>query len=335
LYAFGKSYLPASEAKNGIVAYPLAQEMGLRTGDKILKINGQSYDDFYDIRSPDVLLNSNSSYTVERDGQLLTVNIPPNLIEKLSDKNADFIEPIRAFKVDTVISVGKPSAFQRLLISMNLAKPAEEYPAVKAGLRSGDQIISVNNQSVKYFHELQAELQKNRGKRVTLGVVRGDDLRKVDLKVTQNAAIGFIPEFDLQYKDIDYTLGMAFKEGPEMAFGVVRDNIKAFGKIFRGEVSASKSLSGPIGIAQIYGKKWDWYRFWSITGLLSMILAFMNFLPIPALDGGHVMFLTYEMVSGRSPSDKFLEVAQKVGMVILLSLMVFAFFNDIFKNFFS
>jgi regulator of sigma E protease len=335
LYAYGKSYLPASEAKHGIVAYSLAQDLGLRTGDKILKINGRPYNDFYAVRSPDVLLNNNSSYTVERNGQILTINIPPDLIEKLSDKNAEFIEPIRAFKVDTVMSVGKPSAFQRFMISLNMAKPAEEYPAVKAGLKSGDQIVSINDQSIRYFHELQQELIKNRGKKVTLGVVRSDELKKIDLKVTENAAIGFIPEFDLKYENVDYSLGMAIKEGPEMAFGVVRDNIKAFGKIFRGEVSASKSLSGPIGIAQIYGKTWDWYRFWSITGLLSMILAFMNFLPIPALDGGHVMFLTYEMVSGRSPSDKFLEVAQKVGMVILLSLMVFAFFNDIFKNFFA
>ena len=110
--------------------------------------------------------------------------------------------------------------------------------------------------------------------------------------------------------------------------------LKQLGKIFSGEVSASKSLSGPIGIAQIFGGTWDWYRFWRITGLLSMVLAFMNFLPIPALDGGHVTFLTYEIISGRKPSDKFLEGAQKVGMVILLSLMTFAIFNDIFKVFF-
>jgi regulator of sigma E protease len=113
----------------------------------------------------------------------------------------------------------------------------------------------------------------------------------------------------------------------------VFNNIKAFGKIFRGEVSPTKSLSGPIGIAQMFGGTWVWEWFWYLTGLLSMVLAFMNFLPIPALDGGHVMFLMYEMISGRSPSDKFLEVAQKVGMVILLSLMVFAIANDTFKLF--
>ena len=109
-------------------------------------------------------------------------------------------------------------------------------------------------------------------------------------------------------------------------------NARALGKMFTGEVSA-KNVSGPIGMAKIYGDKWDWTKFWSITGLISMILAFMNLLPIPALDGGHVMFLLYEMVSGRAPSDKFLENAQKVGMVILLALMVFAIGNDILKIF--
>jgi regulator of sigma E protease len=99
-------------------------------------------------------------------------------------------------------------------------------------------------------------------------------------------------------------------------------------------VAVTKSLSGPIKIAQMFGGTWDWNKFWNMTGLLSMVLAFMNFLPIPALDGGHVVFLTFEIVSGKKPSDRFLENAQKVGMVILLSLMVFAVFNDIFQTIF-
>ena len=122
-----------------------------------------------------------------------------------------------------------------------------------------------------------------------------------------------------------------FPLGTNQAFGVITANLKGFGKIFRGEVSASKSLSGPIGIAQIFGDTFSWYKFWNITAMLSMVLAFMNFLPIPALDGGHVVFLTYEMISGRKPSDTFLENAQKVGMVLLLGLMAFAIFNDVFK----
>jgi regulator of sigma E protease len=121
--------------------------------------------------------------------------------------------------------------------------------------------------------------------------------------------------------------------GTAQAFNVVFYNVKAFGKMFSGDVSPSKSLSGPIGIAQFFGGVWDWTNFWRITGLLSMVLAFMNLLPIPALDGGHVVFLTWEIVTGRRPSDKFLENAQKVGMVLLLGLMSYAIFNDVYKLF--
>jgi regulator of sigma E protease len=109
--------------------------------------------------------------------------------------------------------------------------------------------------------------------------------------------------------------------------------VRGFGKIFSGQVNASDSVAGPIGIAQQYGSIWDWHKFWFLTGMLSMVLAFMNFLPIPALDGGHVVFLMYEMAARRKPSDKFMEIAQKIGMVLLLALMVFAFGNDIFKIF--
>jgi RIP metalloprotease RseP len=128
-----------------------------------------------------------------------------------------------------------------------------------------------------------------------------------------------------------FTLGQAIVVGTQDAFGVVFNYVKGFGKIFRGEVSASKALSGPIGIARMFGGVWDWGRFWSLTGLLSIVLAFMNALPIPALDGGHAVILSYEIISGRKPSDKFLENAQKVGMVLLLGLMAFAIFNDVWK----
>ena len=126
----------------------------------------------------------------------------------------------------------------------------------------------------------------------------------------------------------------AIPKGTERAFSVVWVNMKAFGKMFQGELSPTKSLRGPLGIMKTFGVTWDWVRFWTLTGLISMVLAFMNLLPIPALDGGHVVFLMYEIISGRKPSDKFLENAQKVGMVLLLGLMVFVFFNDIIQEFF-
>ena len=132
-------------------------------------------------------------------------------------------------------------------------------------------------------------------------------------------------------RKITYSFAESIPLGTERAFTTLAVQIKAFGKIISGALSAQESLSGPIGIMQAFGNTWDWERFWQLTGVLSLVLAFMNLLPIPALDGGHVMFLSYEIISRRKPSDKFLETAQKVGMVFLLALMVFIFANDIMK----
>src|SRR5690606_26048063 len=134
-------------------------------------------------------------------------------------------------------------------------------------------------------------------------------------------------------ESIEYSLAESVSKGTVNAFEILGLNIKGMGKVFSGEVS-TKSLKGPMGIAQMFGGTWDWTWFWILTGTLSMWLAFLNFLPIPALDGGHVAFLSYEIISGRKPSDKFLETAQKIGMVILLALMVFVIFNDVFNTFF-
>lgn len=315
-YNNGGSYLSVSEVnKNGIVAYPLAQELGLKTGDKILKVNGKVVEDFSEVVSSKVFLESNSSYTIERAGQTMDIMIPNNFIEKLSDsKNTErFIEPIRPFKIASV---------------------AMGSGAAKAGLKEGDRITSVNTKPVRYYHEFKEALIGNENKPATLGILRNNQPQTVIVKVAEDGTIGFHAEFLMKYNTIEYSFGEALTLGTQRAFGVIYDNIRGFAKIFRGEVSASKALSGPIGIAQMFGGIWDWDRFWALTGLLSMALAFMNALPIPALDGGHAMILMYEIVSRRKPSDKFLEVAQKVGMVLLLGLMAFAIGNDVYKAIF-
>ncbi|MDF9796787.1 regulator of sigma E protease [Catalinimonas alkaloidigena] len=321
-YQYGESYVPKEEIlEHGIVAYALGKEIGLETGDKIVKVNGQDYKGFPDLVGADVLLGDSSYYTVERNGQTVDIYIPGDFIDKLSDKESatnfiDYRFPYQVTKVE------------------------KDSNADKAGLQAGDKIINVNGQSITYFDELQSALLQNAGQEVSLTVMRNDNPDQaqeasvpvtLNAEVNENGTLGFYTERLVDLAMTDYTLAEAIPKGTTEAFEVVWINIKALGKIFSGEVSASKSLSGPIGIAQIFGGTWDWYRFWRITGLLSMVLAFMNFLPIPALDGGHVTFLTYEIISGRKPSDKFLEGAQKVGMVLLLSLMTFAIFNDIFK----
>jgi regulator of sigma E protease len=312
-YKNGNTYLAAKDAKYGIVAYDLAKSIGLQTGDKIVKVNGKTINDFNEVRGSDVFLGENSTYTVERNGQFIDIDIPNNFVDKMADKNnaGEFIEPIRPFKV---------------------AALAPGQPAEKAGLKPGDMITSVNGKPVRFYHEFVAIVKPLKEKPVTLGVNRNGKPLTLNLTTNDDGTIGFFTEFLLPLTKQEYTFGEALSVGTEKAFSVVYDNIKGFGKIFRGDVSASKALSGPIGIAQnLFGGVWIWDRFWTVVGLLSMALAFFNALPIPALDGGHATILGYEIISGRKPSDRFLEGAQRVGMVILLGLMAFAIFNDVFK----
>ncbi|PWJ56992.1 regulator of sigma E protease [Dyadobacter jejuensis] len=312
-YNQGEKFLSGEEVnKYGIVAGELAEEIGLKTGDKIVRVNGQPYQNFSDLLSSDVFLGSYSSYTVDRNGQEIDIDIPNNLIEKLSDpeQKGNFIRPLEPFKIGEVVAGS---------------------PAAKAGLMTDDKVVAINGTSITYFNQMQDVLQNLKGKSASLAVLRNGETKNLSVDVNEDGTIGFYPVSLLNFTVVDYSLGEAISVGTQDAFAVVFNNIKGFGKIFRGEVSASKALSGPIGIARMFGGVWDWSRFWYLTGLLSMVLAFMNALPIPALDGGHAVILSYEIISGRKPSDKFLENAQKVGMVLLLGLMAFAIFNDVWK----
>lgn len=318
LYVNGESYVTKEELnKHGIVANDLGRQIGLQTGDKIINISGQDYEKFSDLLSPDVILGSDVYYTVQRGDEYLKVDIPGDFLDRLSDKRAaGFIEFRFPFEVKQVMAGSN---------------------AAEGGVQEGDRFITINGDSVLYFDQFKEKLQSLKGEQITAVVKRkeGDAMAStsLDLKVDSDGTLGFRPKPLISYATKDFGLGQSLVQGTEDAFGIVWQNIRGFGKIFSGEVSASKSLSGPIGIAQFFGGTWDWNHFWRITGLLSMVLAFMNFLPIPALDGGHVAFLTWEIVSGRKPSDKFLENAQKVGMVLLLGLMSYAIFNDVYKLF--
>ena len=310
-YFYGEEYISADEVnKRGIVARDLGKEIGLQTGDKILKVNGKDYSRFPEVMSPDILLSSNSYYTVERGSKIFDVYIPSDFVGKLSRKKGDFIEPVFPFSVGRVIAGSN---------------------AEKAGLKKGDKIIGVDTTRIDYFHQLQKSLADHKGKAVVLKVKRGEETLLLNAKVDDTGKIGFAPLNLLPSHTQYFSLGAATEEGTKEAFSIITNTIRGFGKIFKREVSPSDSLSGPIGIMQEFGGQWIWQKFWLLTGMLSMVLAFMNILPIPALDGGHVLFLSYEMVTGRKPSDKFLEISQKIGMVILLALMVFAFGNDIYK----
>lgn len=313
-YTNGKEYITKEEVnKYGVFASHLAEEIGFKTGDRIVNINGKDFESFEEaVTSSDVFLGTNSYYTVLRDGKEIRIDVPNNFIEKLSEPGArsSFLQPGVPFVI------GELTAGQ---------------PAEKAGLKQGDQIIAVNGAPTPYFQIFKQQLDEVKGENASLSVIRNHDTLTVSTPVKEDGTIGIAAKFLLNYVKVDYTFPEAVGVGAKTAFNAVFSQVKAFGKIFRGEVSATKSLSGPIGIAKMFGGTWDWGHFWFLTGLLSMILAFMNALPIPALDGGHSVILLFEMISGHKPSDKFLEKAQVVGMVLLLGLMAFAIFNDVWK----
>jgi regulator of sigma E protease len=311
IYLYGESYIPAKEVnKYGIYAHPLAEEIGLKTGDKILKINGKEFVNFNEHRL--ALIESNSYYTIEREGKVFDVKLPNDLIEKISDKKALFIELVFPFSV---------------------GKVANGSAAAAAGLQKGDKIVSINDKPIRYFHEFHLEKEKYKSKEITLGVERNGKVIKIKATPDENAKLGFNPKSEMNVAYQHYSFGQSISLGATRAYESLVLNLMGFGKLFRGEVSAN-SVSGPIGIAEMFPTEWDWEFFWRFTGVLSVWLAFLNLLPIPALDGGHVMFLLYEMISGRKPSDKFLERSQLVGVAILLTLMVLVLGNDIRKLFF-
>ncbi len=310
LHHYKKEYLSNEAVKDGIYAYELGREVGLKSGDKIIAINGESFERFEDAIGPKVLFGA--TLTVDRDGKKTDVKIPSNFYRTVSKAGkGKFIGPDRIkFIVDSVL---------------------KGMPADVAGLKKGDKIISLNSEKINYFGELREKISKSGGKEIQLQVVRGSDTLLLQSKVSVDGTIGFVSKNS--YKVENYSVGKAIKYGASDAILALVANAKGLGKLFTGEEKATDSVQGPIGIAKIYGGVWDWAKFWTITGLLSMVLAFMNILPIPALDGGHVIFLIIEAVTGKKFSDKFMERAQIVGMVILLSIMVFAVGNDIWKLF--
>ncbi|MCG8475466.1 MAG: RIP metalloprotease RseP [Cytophagales bacterium] len=315
-YNNGESFLAKKELnKSGIFAGSLAKEIGFRTGDRVVAINGKDFQEFSDLTNPSFLLGDNSYYTVLRNGKEMQIDLPKGFINQLSSekKRNEFISPLMTFKVGMV---------------------QKGSGADDAGLEKGDKILEVNHSATPYFYQFSELLHSNKGKLVDLLVLRNGKEKLLKAQVSENGTVGFQVDSQLKLSHRDYSFGQAIPAGTKRAFSVVWTNIKAFKKMFSGELDPRNSLSGPVKIAQQFGGEFNSTRFWTLTGLLSMVLAFMNLLPIPALDGGHVLFLTVEMVSGRALPEKFLEVAQKIGMVLLLALMVFVLANDAIQTWF-
>lgn len=318
-YAFGDSFLLKDRINEngGYYVGPLGEEIGLQTGDKILRLNGEDYEYLQDLIRPQVMLKGQGFYTVERDGRVFDVPIPQDLIQKFGKKeNAmSFI----SYRFEPVI-----------------ARIQEGSIADRVGLQPGDRIVEVNGVPVTYFDEVDKLVKSHQGDSIAFKVERSGTILSFKEDFRDQSIIGFMPNakpaFDRMEQRIHYGFLESIPLGAKRAFAALWLQIQAFGMVISGDLPAKDSISGPIGIMQAFGVEWDWARFWSLTGVLSLVLAFVNLLPIPALDGGHVMFLTYEIISRHKPSDKFLETAQKVGMVFLMGLMIFVLANDILKN---
>jgi regulator of sigma E protease len=314
LLHYEKEYLKNDSVTDGITAYELGEKIGLKTGDKITAIDGEKFERFNELLSSRVIFGC--TLTVQRNASALEVIVPDT-----------FYKPIT--------KMGRGNFLSTFRAELEIGEVVQGSPAEKAGIRKEDKLLAVNGSKLSSKDELKEKITANKEQTIQLLLRRGNDTLTVSPIVNKEGKIGIAygPVFSDDYEYTPYTFSSAVKFGANDAIESIIANAKGLRKIFTGEEKASESLQGPVGIAVIYGPVWEWPKFWAITGLLSMVLALMNILPIPALDGGHVIFLIIESVTGKKFSDKFMERAQVAGMIILLSLMVFAIGNDIWKHF--
>lgn len=314
LFTWGNEYIPNDGLTYGVYADTTAIEMGIKSGDKILAVDGEKIEKFSDIQM-NILINNAKVVTVEREGEKQDVRLPEGTISKLIKNQKTFIEPAVIPKIDEVMP---------------------NTPAEEAGLESGDQLIAIDDIETPYFQDVVQYLKANPSKEVKLKINREGVEKELTATVKENGTLGFsIIPMDQQITFATEKFGLieSIPAGINKAYDSFDNYIKQLKLIFQPETEAYKSLGGFISIGKAFSPEWDWQRFWSFTAFLSIILAIMNLLPIPALDGGHVLFLLVEIISGRKPSEKFLEHAQIVGFVILLALMLIANGNDILRLF--
>lgn len=318
LFTWGESYLATKDATYGIAAGELATEIGLQDGDKILNVDGEEVEVFQQI--PIAIIEKEADYIeIERDGQTQKITIPDGFIGKLiKDKRQNFIFVRRPFVVDSI---------------------PEESPMREAGVKSKDKIIAINGERIEWYHELRKASIANAGKEIELTLLRGSDTVETKTAISEAGTMGFFANTNDVYFNIsikEYSFFSAIPRGFERTYETVGSYLSQLRLLFTSsEVKVNESLGGFGTIGSLFPGKdnWTWIQFWSLTAFLSIILAVANLLPIPALDGGHIMFIFYEMVSGRKPSIKFLEYAQVIGMIILFGLMIYANGLDIIRAF--
>ncbi len=322
-YAYGDYYVKNSEVKDGVwVQNPVVEKAGIQTGDKILSIDNIKVDKFSSAIMSDLLMAK--TVEIERNGTPQTITLPQNFIGQFIDADKR-----------NAISLRMPFAVR------GLADDSKNKDILKAK----DIVVELNGQPVKYFDQAPKILEANKGKSIS-GVVLRDN-KRVPVQLNVNAqgklgvGLGGLKEDNLErlgyYKFSRESYGFfeSIPVGIDKGINQLADYGRQLKAIFTPSTGAAKGVGGFYAIFNIFPEQWSWQVFWAITAMLSIVLGVMNLLPIPALDGGHVMFLLYEMISGKKPSDKFLERAQMVGFFLLIGLVLFANGNDIYKLFFK
>ncbi len=303
-FFMGKKYLPLQNAKYGIACDSAALKIGFRNGDKILSVDNQPFEDFKEITSR-IVLDLAKSVQVERDGKKIDIPITD-----------DDLSHLVALRKVGFISPRKPCVFDTILHST---------PAKWFDIKQGDRLIAVNGQPIQFYDEVAPLIKDQKLKKVQLTLLRGNDTIQKNILTSSEGRIG-IATFESNYLDFveeKYSFFGAFGQGVKDAWDLVimqAKNIRALVMIDR----AYEQLGGFATMSKIYSPEWNWQEFWFRTGLISMILAFMNLLPIPMLDGGYILFLLVEMITRRNIPEKFILYANYVGLVLLMALMIYA-----------
>jgi len=319
-FHWGSSYLPVENIKYGISVDSLGYSFGLRDGDMIKSVNGKPADDFAKVFT-DLLLDDPKTLTVSRNGKDTTITFSNEMVSKLLDPDLGGLPftPRYPFVV-----AGFPEGV--------------ESAGQKAGLMEGDSLLTFNGQACAFYSDVRKQLVANKGKEATITFMRGGQVDSITLAIPADGMLGvFVKSYAdfLEYKTVEYGFFESFPVGISRGVNKISEYLKQFKLIFNPETKAYKSVGSFITMTKIFPGYWDWHAFWNLTAFFSIILAVMNVLPIPALDGGHALFTLVEIVSGKKPSEKFLERAQMVGMIILLALMAFAIGNDLIRHVFN
>lgn len=303
---WGQSYIDNSASS--IYVNDLAYEMGFRSGDRILSMDDYTPENFNSLQA-DLVRRNVSCVKVLRDADTLDIYVDQAMVGEVLNSPLMFDLAI-PFVVDSVAS-GSPNS----------------------ALEKGDRIVAIDGRRTDYLQDSRAVLADLRGRTVDATVVRDADTLQVPVRVDTLGRLGVYMEMPPVVKTRHYNILSAIPAGLKLTGSSIGGYVQDLGLLVRPSTGAYKSVGSFIAIGQVFPEAWDWYRFLSILAILSIMLGVMNLLPIPALDGGHILFTLYEMVSGRKPSDRFLTVAQMIGMLLLLALMFLAFGNDIARLF--